>query len=376
MEERMRWRNNPAIVAQYYNGDKLPSNIDVHLKPNEACVVIENGAIVSVTKSSRLTVNPDMSMLSKLLSKKEPFRSFLFAHTGPHEVLIQLQGTWSDGSKAVGMAGLKVNLNPDNMGRLLALPAKGKTSITLGDIADLVSLEISNKFNSMHVATSVQDDVKNNPDSMILMESGLRGIAQSALADIGANLERVWISWNPNEHDRVMAMRNELELMAEEGRLISEKNRLEMERMLAQEVSVLERQHQLLVATTEYEAKAAAAKDLAALRVKAEREREQWSVITQRDELEAQNKRRTTELKARQADLEGALKHDNEMRGLDRTMDLEDKQAELERRRRMRKMETANEQAEFMRQQEMRASKHNEKMLKGVFDAMDDEDGE
>ena len=376
MEERMRWRNNPAIVAQYYNGDQLPSNIDVHLKPNEACVVIENGTIVSVTKSSRLTVNPDMSLLSKLLSKKEPFRAFLFAHTGPHELLIQLKGTWADGSKAVGMAGLKINLNPDNMGRLLALPAKGKTSITLGDIADLVSLEISNKFNSMHVVSSLQDDVKNNPDNMILMESGLRGIAQSALADLGANLERVWLSWNPNEHDRIMAMRNELELMAEEGRLISEKNRLEMERMLAQEVSVLERQHQLLVATTEYEAKAAAAKDLAALRVKAEREREQWSVITQRDELEAENKRRTTELEARQTDLEGSLEHDNQMRGLDRTMDFEDKEAELEHRRRMRKMKTANEQAEFMRQQEMQATKHNEKMLKGVFDAMDDEDGE
>ena len=376
MEERMRWRNNPAIVAQYYNGDQLPSNIDVHLKPNEACVVIENGTIVSVTKSSRLTVNPDMSLLSKLLSKKEPFRAFLFAHTGPHELLIQLKGTWADGSKAVGMAGLKINLNPDNMGRLLALPAKGKTSITLGDIADLVSLEISNKFNSMHVVSSLQDDVKNNPDNMILMESGLRGIAQSALADLGANLERVWLSWNPNEHDRIMAMRNELELMAEEGRLISEKNRLEMERMLAQEVSVLERQHQLLVATTEYEAKAAAAKDLAALRVKAEREREQWSVITQRDELEAENKRRTTELEARQTDLEGSLEHDNQMRGLDRTMDFEDKEAELEHRRRMRKMKTANEQAEFMRQQEMQAAKHNEKMLKGVFNAMDDEDGE
>ena len=376
MEERMRWRNNPAIVAQYYNGDQLPSNIDVHLKPNEACVVIENGTIVSVTKSSRLTVNPDMSLLSKLLSKKEPFRAFLFAHTGPHELLIQLKGTWADGSKAVGMAGLKINLNPDNMGRLLALPAKGKTSITLGDIADLVSLEISNKFNSMHVVSSLQDDVKNNPDNMILMESGLRGIAQSALADLGANLERVWLSWNPNEHDRIMAMRNELELMAEEGRLISEKNRLEMERMLAQEVSVLERQHQLLVATTEYEAKAAAAKDLAALRVKAEREREQWSVITQRDELEAENKRRTTELEARQTDLEGSLEHDNQMRGLDRTMDFEYKEAELEHRRRMRKMKTANEQAEFMRQQEMQVAKHNEKMLKGVFDAMDDEDGE
>jgi hypothetical protein len=29
-----------------------------------------------------------------------------------------------------------------------------------------------------------------------------------------------------------------------------------------------------------------------------------------------------------------------------------------------------------MQQQEMRAAKHNEKMLKGVFNAMDDEDGE
>ena len=40
----------------------------------------------------------------------------------------------------------------------------------------------------MHVATNVQDDVQNNPDSMVLMESGLRGIAQSALADIGVTL--------------------------------------------------------------------------------------------------------------------------------------------------------------------------------------------
>ena len=47
-------------------------------------------------------------------------------------------------------------------------------------------------------------------------------------------------------------MQQELEFLAEEGRIINEKDRIEMERLLAQEVNVLERQHQLNVATVEY----------------------------------------------------------------------------------------------------------------------------
>ena len=62
------------------------------------------------------------------------------------------------------------------------------------------------------------------------------------------------------------------------------------------------------------------------------------------------------------------------MKDLDRTMDLEDKKAELERRRRQRQMEAANEQNEFIRQQEMKAAKHQQKIVKGLFDAMDDDE--
>ena len=50
-----------------------------------------------------------------------------------------------------------------------------------------------------------------------------------------------------------------------------------------------------------------------------------------------------------------------------------DKKDELERRRRQRKMARANEEAEFLRQQEAKAEAHNQRMLKGVFDAMDDD---
>ena len=76
MSERFRWRTNPAVIAQYYTGEDIPKDLDVHLKPNEACVVIENGSIVGVATSTRLTVNPKLGTLSRLLSKKDPFRSF------------------------------------------------------------------------------------------------------------------------------------------------------------------------------------------------------------------------------------------------------------------------------------------------------------
>ncbi len=162
-------------------------------------------------------------------------------------------------------------------------------------------------------------------------------------------------------------MRQELETMAEEGKIVAERDRLEMERMLAQEVNVLERQHQLLLATTEYEAKAEAAKELAALRVKAEREREQWAVITKRAEFSSKNMRRRTELDKQQEALEAKLDHENRMDGLDRTMEFEDKEEELKFKREMRQMERARRQAEFMQEQEDKAAKHNNKMLKGAL---------
>ena len=376
MNERFRWRTNPAVVAQYYTGDQLPKNADVHLKPNEACAVIENGSIVAVATATRMTLNPELGTLAKLMARREPFRSFLFAHTGPHELLVQLKGLWSDGTKALGMAGLKMRFNPDDLGRLLSFPAKGKNTITLGDLANEVSLEVTQKFAAGHLSSSTQADARSDSGTATLLESGLRSVSQTALSDIGAMLDRVWMSWTPSDHERIVAMRQEVEMLAEQGLVLSEKNRLEMERMLAQEVSLLERQHQLHLATTEYEAKSSAAKDLAALRVKAEKEKEQWAVISNRDAIEADNLRLRTKLDAQQQDLSAGLDHENKMKDLDRTMDYEDKEGELERRRRQRKMEAANEQAEFLRQQENKVAEHNNRLLNGVFKAMDDdEDG-
>lgn len=375
-DNRFRWRTNPAIVAQYYTGDQLPNGVEVHLKPNEACAVIENGEVVGIATSTTMTINPELGTLSKLLKRRSPTRSFMFAFLGPHELLVPLNGLWADGAKGVGMAGLKMQLRADDVGRLLTLAAKGTTTITLGNLANNIAHEISNKFAASHMTGASQADARSDPATATLLEAGLRSIAQPALAEVGGSLDRVWMSWTPSDHERILRMRKEIEMMAEEQQMISEKNRLEMERMLAQEINVLERQHQLHLAATEYQAKSAAASELADLRVKAEKEREKWSVVTQRDELEAGHRLRRAELDAVHQDTVANLRYDNEMNELDRGMSLEEKKAELERRRRERKMQVADEQAEYLRKQEMKAAKHNNKMLKGAFDAMDGDDTE
>ena len=386
VDERFQWRINPAVVAKYFTGDQLPKNIDVHRKPNEACAVIEDGNIVAVATATRMTLNPELGTLSKLLSRREAFRSFLFAFTGPHELLVQLHGTWKDGTEAKGIAGVKFTLNDELLGKMLGFPAQGKTSITLGDLSARVELEISNKFATTQLSFYEPNQAKSDQGVITLLDSALRQICSHALSDFGAAVDRVWMSWNPTETEKITAMRRDLEYLAEERKIFAEKEQLEMNRLLNQEINILEKQHQLQLAKAEYEAKSQAASELAELRVKAEKENEKWALVTKKDEAIAANTRRRTELQAEQnvlkaelqahqEDVKDELKHQNIMKNLDRTMDLEDKKAELEARRRQRKMSVADEQAEFLREQERKASKHNSAMIRDVFNAMDDEDG-
>jgi hypothetical protein len=350
MSERFRWRTNPAVIAQYYTGEDVPKDLDVHLKPNEACVVIENGSIVGVATSTRLTVNPTLGTLSRLLSRKDPFRSFLFVHTGPHQLLVKLDGSWADGSSGKGIAGLKMNFDDEQLGRLLTFPSKGITTITAGDLVNEIELEIKQQFASAYMSAYHPSSATGDRDIAALLEGGIRNIANPAIVDLGGVLERIWLSWATSDNDRVMAMRAELEVLAEEGRLISEKDRIEMQRIIDAEINQLESKHQLFIAGKEYEAKADAASDIARYRVKAEKEKEQWNVMMARARLEEQFKSAETQFERK-----------TEIEDLEHTMDID----ELRRIKKERELE-------WIREQELVGKKHQNDLIKDTFDSMGD----
>ena len=351
---RFRWRTNPAIIAQYFGGDSLPKDIAVHLKPNEACVVIEDGTVVGVATSTRLTINPKLGTLSRLLAKREPFRSFLFVHLGPHEILVKLKGMWADGQEGKGIGGLRLSFQPENLARLLLFPSKGKMTITAGDIADSIEASGLSNFGLAQMSQIHSSSATSDSESITLLEAGLRSIASNSVVDLGAKLDRVWMSWAQSENERLLSMRSQLEVMTEEGRIIDAMDGEEMRRIVDAEIRRLEAEHRLFIAGEEYSAKRESSGDIARIRAKAEREAEQWQVLVQRS-------RRDEALT-------------DEMKEVERRREKEDviHDIELDELKTLRR----SKQTEWVRGEEKKAASHNAGMMKEFIESTKSEEGD
>ena len=130
-----RWRENPAVIAQYMVADKVPVKAEVTLKPNEICVVLEDGKVVGSVSQQHMEVNPQIGMIGRLFGRQNPQRSFMFCFTGPHEVMVQVKGQSNQGSEINCLVSMKVEITRESAPRLLTFPAKGVVTVHASDIA-------------------------------------------------------------------------------------------------------------------------------------------------------------------------------------------------------------------------------------------------
>ena len=72
-----RWRTNPTVIAHYMNDADVPRQAEVTLKPNEVCVVLENGKIVGSVSQTHMEVSPQVGLFGKLFGKSNPVLSLI-----------------------------------------------------------------------------------------------------------------------------------------------------------------------------------------------------------------------------------------------------------------------------------------------------------
>ena len=372
-----RWRTNPTVIAHYMNDADVPRQAEVTLKPNEVCVVLENGKIVGSVSQTHMEVSPQVGLFGTLFGKSNPVRSFIFAFTGPHAVLVQVRGVADNGDEINCLITLKLEITRETAPRLISFPAKGTMTVQAGNIATLVSPAVSSAalqhLRGMDAAS--MRTVQANEDIMYAVKTALR----ATLDEHGMAFRSGFITWSTTAAEQQLQHQHDLERLQLSKDIESDKQAVELDHLIKSE----QRKHEVnaRMALVGVQAKEAAELKLELERIKGAGE---LDLQTWRQQQHLQDQQmdaaRTEALKVAQADVElakleaerqktlASVAHDAEDQKMNRAMNMfEQVQAKKQERMRLQ-----NEQEQQRLEQHAKASQSTIAVLEEIAASSDD----
>ncbi len=234
-----RWRENPTVIAQYMLASKVPIQAEVTLKPNEICVVLENGKVVGSVSQQHMEVNPQVGMIGKLFGKQNPQRSFMFCFTGPHQIMVQVRGQSNQGDEINCLVSMKVEITRESAPRLLTFPAKGVVSVHASDIAkELTSIVQSKTISFLKEMNSEgMRTIEVNEDLCFHLKSELR----SSFDEYGLQHRGIHVIWSTTVTEQKLQNEKDLERIALSKEADSDRQELELNHLIQTE----QRKHEI-----------------------------------------------------------------------------------------------------------------------------------
>ena len=225
-----RWRTNPDQIARFVHDKDLPRNAPVLLRPNEVCVVLENGRIAGVVTQQVMRANPTTSMLRRMFGGKRQ-RSYLFAFLGPYTITLPFAAKSSDHQTLRGQATVRLFATREQIARLIQLPANGMMEIRTGDLQTLLLAE-SQAYMARTIQKYSNDELVQeaaNEDASIGLSFALRRTVES----FGMSVDHTFITWKQSDKIRLEAEREHVNNMAEHASIQAEREQLTFDAQLA-----------------------------------------------------------------------------------------------------------------------------------------------
>jgi len=372
-----RWRTNPTVIAHYMNDADVPRQAEVTLKPNEVCVVLENGKIVGSVSQTHMEVSPQVGLFGKLFGKSNPVRSFMFAFTGPHTILVQVRGIADNGDEINCLVTLKLEVTRETAPRLITFPAKGTMTVQASHIAEVLSPPTSaaalQHLRSMD-ATAMRT-VEANEDVMYAIKTALR----ATLDEYGLAFRSGFITWSSTAAEQQLQHQHDLERLQLSKDIESDKQAIELDHFIKTE----QRKHEVnaRMALAGVQAKEAAELKLELDRLKGagEYNLQQWrqqqelrdqQTAAARDEA-LKNAQTDVELAKLEAERQKALAtvaQDAEEQKMNKAMEMFD---QVQARKRER-MQLQNEQEQQRLEQHAKGSQSTIAVLEDIAASSDD----
>ena len=279
--ETYRWRQEPDIIARFVHDKELPKNTPIVLRPNEVCVVLENGRVSGIVTQQVMRANPTTSMLRRVFGGKRQ-RSYLFAFLGPYTFTMPFTSKSSDHQTMKGEASLRVHASRENIARLIQLPAKGIMEIRTSDISNLL-IDEAQAYMSKTIQRFTNDElVQDQADENTTI--GLCMALRRTIESFGMTIDHAYITWKPSDKIRLEAEREHVTNMAEHASILAERDQITLDAQLSH--------HQR---RADHHARSQAMNASAMERAKVEPELARIKANGAVDEAEWQNKRRALE---------------------------------------------------------------------------------
>ena len=225
-----RWRTEPDQIARFVHDNDLPRNTPILLRPNEVCVVLENGRIAGIVTQQVMRANPTTSMLRRMFGGKR-HRSYLFAFLGPYTVNLPFVSKSNDHQTLRGNATVRLSATREQIARIIQLPANGMMEICVQDLQTMLLGEAQ-----AYMARTIQKYSNNelvqeaaNEDASIGLSLALRRTVES----FGMSIDHAFIAWKQSDKVRLEAEREHATNMAEHLSIQAEREQIVFDAQLA-----------------------------------------------------------------------------------------------------------------------------------------------
>ena len=225
-----RWRTDPDQIDRFVHDKDLPRNPPSLLRPNEVCVVLENGRIAGIVTQQVMRANPTTSMLRRMFGGKR-HRSYLFAFLGPYTVNLPFVSKSNDHQTLRGNATVRLSATREQIARIIQLPANGMMEICVQDLQTMLLGE-AQAYMARTIQKYSNDELVQeaaNEDASIGLSLALRRTVES----FGMSIDHAFIAWKQSDKVRLEAEREHATNMAEHLSIQAEREQIVFDAQLA-----------------------------------------------------------------------------------------------------------------------------------------------
>jgi hypothetical protein len=197
---------------------------DIVLKPNETCVILADGKVQDILSETVLKnyVGGFGRWLGGKIGLGSQDHKMIFAMTGPFDLLIKMQGQTADGAQVRGMLNLRLQIQRDEVPKLINIFANDRRELDRGFFASRFENEISSRVVQPLMAKQADIIAVRGSDFQDAVEMGMRAELRSAFDQVGITLLKAYAVVNESDLEKLAAYKAQTETMAARADVVTE----------------------------------------------------------------------------------------------------------------------------------------------------------